>query len=105
VPLYATLTEGVSGAAYASLAAQRSRLLGTSSDAQHYSSDALHMRPASDLDAGDWQELLAAWRIRLRGLADAFTAGDAAVQPLGKSTCEFCHLHALCRIEARDDPA
>ena len=105
VPLYATLTEGVSGAAYASLAAQRSRLLGTSVDAQHYSSDALHMRPASDLDAGDWQELLGAWRIRLQGLADAFTAGHAAVQPLGKSTCEFCHLHALCRIEARDDPA
>ena len=105
VPLYATLTKGVSGAAYASRAAQHSRLLGTSSNAQHYSNDALHMRPASDLDAGDWQELLAAWRIRLRGLADAFTAGDAAVQPLAKSTCEFCHLHALCRIEARDDPA
>jgi len=103
LPLYATLTEGVSGVAYARVTAQQSRLLGTSGDAQRYRGDALRMGPASDLDAADWNALLAAWRIRLRGLADAFIAGHAAVQPLGKSTCEFCHLHALCRIGAHDD--
>jgi RecB family exonuclease len=117
LPLYATVTEGVSGAAYARVNAQQSRLLGISADAERYRGAALRMGSASDLTEGDpaapadgsdtdrpdWNGLLAAWRVRLRDLAEAFIAGRAAVQPLARSSCDFCHLHALCRIDLRDD--
>ena len=102
LPLYATLTNGVSGAAYASVNREHSRLLGISSDAQRYRGDRQRMLSSNHLDDGacsDWNELLDAWRVRLRDLADAFITGQAAVQPIAKSSCEFCHLHALCRID------
>lgn len=47
----------------------------------------------------DWDDLLARWREILNQLATAFREGDARVDPKnGASTCNYCDLHALCRI-------
>jgi ATP-dependent helicase/nuclease subunit B len=37
------------------------------------------------------------WRIELTQLAQAFRAGDAAVDPKKTGTCQYCHLAGLCR--------
>jgi probable DNA repair protein len=51
--------------------------------------------------AENWDALLAAWRENLDGLARAFVAGEASVDPRKPDVCTYCHLHALCRIDER----
>ncbi len=47
----------------------------------------------------DWEDLLGIWRETLRRLADQFSSGQAAVQPISiRQACERCDLQALCRI-------
>jgi ATP-dependent helicase/nuclease subunit B len=48
-----------------------------------------------------WPELLDAWQARLETLARDFVAGHAAVAPRKPAVCNYCHLHALCRIQER----
>ena len=50
------------------------------------------------MDAGDWLALNDRWRENLEALAQAFVAGEAAVDPLGPSSCTWCGLQPLCRI-------
>ncbi len=47
----------------------------------------------------DWHAQLVSWRRVLERLAIAFAAGDARVDPLNRTICDRCHLHALCRID------
>ena len=49
-----------------------------------------------------WEGLLSGWQAELDQLGHAFASGDARVDPKrGDDTCEFCDLHALCRINER----
>ena len=53
-------------------------------------------------DIDDWESLLSQWQDTLSQLASAFREGDAQVDPKitnSKSACEYCDLHALCRID------
>jgi probable DNA repair protein len=51
---------------------------------------------------GSWDELLGAWRRRLEALAAEYAGGDARLAPNPATACEYCHLHALCRIKETD---
>lgn len=51
---------------------------------------------ASALTA-DWPGLTRLWRGWLTTLAEAFAAGDAAVDPRNAEACRYCHLTTLCR--------
>lgn len=43
------------------------------------------------------------WRIQLSALSDDFASGQAQVDPRNKeSTCQYCHLGALCRIREKE---
>lgn len=43
------------------------------------------------------------WRIQLSALSEAFASGQAQVDPRNKaSTCQYCHLGALCRIREKE---
>jgi RecB family exonuclease len=48
-----------------------------------------------------WDELLEGWQSHLAALARDFTNGKASVDPRKPSDCDYCHLHALCRIQER----
>lgn len=48
---------------------------------------------------GDWAELNNHWRRTLERLASEFVAGDAQVDPLAPSSCDWCGLQPLCRID------
>lgn len=48
----------------------------------------------------NWEELTAKWQTTIENLAQDFCNGHAKVDPLdSKKSCEFCDLHALCRIK------
>jgi probable DNA repair protein len=50
-------------------------------------------------DFGDWDALLAAWRVTLTRLAEDFRHGHAPVEPKEfPKTCRYCALTPLCRI-------
>ena len=55
------------------------------------------------MEADDWQSLNERWRENLERLAQAFVAGDAAVDPLAPASCTWCGLQALCRINSAED--
>lgn len=49
-----------------------------------------------------WTQLRARWALQLRALTQEFVAGHAAVAPLdGARSCQYCHLHMSCRIDAQ----
>jgi len=45
-----------------------------------------------------WSEVNAQWLQALLALSQQFVGGIATVDPLNKTTCQFCHLHSLCRV-------
>lgn len=49
----------------------------------------------------DWPALVAHWREQLSALAEAFVAGEAAVDPT-PTACNFCGLQSLCRISVQE---
>lgn len=48
-----------------------------------------------------WTGLLADWRDELERLAAAYLAGAAEVAPKRTSSCQYCPLPLLCRLDAR----
>jgi len=50
------------------------------------------------MEAQDWTTLNRCWRDNLENLAQAFVAGQAAVDPLTPASCTWCGLQPLCRI-------
>lgn len=46
---------------------------------------------------GSWSRQLEAWNEQVAQLASDFVRGDARVAPMDKA-CDYCHLHAFCRI-------
>jgi ATP-dependent helicase/nuclease subunit B len=53
----------------------------------------------------NWSDARAALRDRLAQLAHDIRGGIADVSPRNASTCRYCDLHALCRIQSLDDGA
>ncbi|MFT4519483.1 MAG: ATP-dependent helicase/nuclease subunit B [Halioglobus sp.] len=51
------------------------------------------------MKAEDWQTLNDEWKANLERIAQAFVAGDAEVDPLAPTSCQWCGLQSLCRIE------
>ncbi len=85
LPLYAVKGgREVEGVYYAQLAPNNTRLLG-------HASEALAWRVCE-------------WTKVVDQLGSSFLRGDAAVDPkYPTKTCEFCDLHSLCRIAAKDE--
>ena len=48
--------------------------------------------------ADDWESLNTSWRDILEQLVANFLAGDATVDPLRGSSCNYCGLQPLCRV-------
>lgn len=45
-----------------------------------------------------WPDINDQWQQTLESLAGDFIRGDAIVDPAKSNTCQYCHLHSLCRI-------
>ena len=55
--------------------------------------DGKHHRPE------DWSQVLDNWRVHLNALAREFVEGRSDVAPRDASTCRYCGLEAVCRVE------
>lgn len=53
----------------------------------------------------DWEALNGQWRENLLRLAAAFVAGEASVDPLSGSSCTWCGLQPLCRVDREEELA
>jgi RecB family exonuclease len=54
--------------------------------------------------AGDWTTQVAQWRQHVAQLAGDFVRGHASVDPID-GACDYCHLHAFCRIADAAEPS
>ena len=45
-----------------------------------------------------WQESVTHWPQQLEQLANDYLNGDARVNPIDTSTCQYCDLHPFCRV-------
>jgi len=52
-----------------------------------------------------WSDINSQWQQALESLAVEFKDGLAVVEPAQNSTCQFCHLHSLCRIHQLKEQA
>jgi ATP-dependent helicase/nuclease subunit B len=105
LPLYAVLhPDRPTGIAFASVGAARARYVGVGRDGGIIPG----IKPAErfalteDRDSGyAWREIASHWRAWLERLAANVASGVTDVDPkLGADTCRYCHLSALCRVEA-----
>jgi len=46
----------------------------------------------------EWHDSRDAWPAIFEQLAQAFLAGDATVNPIDETTCQYCELHSFCRV-------
>jgi len=53
----------------------------------------------SRMNAQDWPTLNERWLEILERLAKAFVAGEAQVDPITSTTCDWCGLQSLCRVD------
>ncbi|CAA0119403.1 ATP-dependent helicase/deoxyribonuclease subunit B [Halioglobus japonicus] len=58
---------------------------------------------ASIMDAQGWADLNESWRRTLERLASEYVLGEAQVDPLTPSSCTWCGLQPLCRVESGTD--
>lgn len=49
-----------------------------------------------------WEELKQSWNQALNNLAQEFLDGFIAISPKAASSCQYCHLKALCRIQEKN---
>ena len=60
----------------------------------------------ADEDRPDWDELSRSWQNKVESIAREFVAGVANVSPVnGRSTCRYCELESLCRIQELETEA
>jgi ATP-dependent helicase/nuclease subunit B len=97
LPLYALLLEQVVAVLYSQIRAQEVLYRG---EQQSEAVMAGAAGAAAVVVAEGWTQQLQQWREVLERLAQEFRRGEVGVTPLqGRSSCQYCGLEPLCRVE------
>ena len=96
-----TTSTPIRALAYAQVKAGDIAVVGLAEDAALWPE--LGSADAFRADLENWSDARAALRDRLAQLAHDIRGGIADVSPRNASTCRYCDLHALCRIQSLDD--
>jgi len=95
LPLYAITTEGhIAAVVFARVKRGEMRFIGIAKD------EDLIPKVKRPQEAA-WMEQLQQWRQTLTVLAENFRQGRAEVDPKDPQACQYCDLHALCRIHEK----
>jgi len=100
LPLYGLATqETVAGLAFAQVRTRECKYAGAGQTdvAPGVQSD-IERLVKNKMPVKDWEDLAGRWRDDLERLAREFIAGQAQVDPLKDSSCNYCGLQALCRV-------
>lgn len=102
LPLYAvTCEQDVAGVAFAVLAPGKLQFKALVRDGVELPGAKAVTSDRAEMQRPGWPGLLADWREELERLAADYLAGAAEVAPKRKTSCQFCPLPLLCRLEAR----
>ncbi len=105
LPLYSVYATGDPiGIAYAQIRGGKMQFKGLMDESHDHSAVFSEMISISTLNFNgvilSWNEIRLQWQQTLERLATHFSQGFAAVDPVDPVTaCEYCDLHAFCRIE------
>lgn len=99
LPLYAVTSEGdIAAIVFGRIKQGESAFIGLSVD-ENILPEVTTLRATKyTSDLADWKTLFKEWNDMLNQLAVNFREGDARVDPKNATTCQYCDLHALCRI-------
>lgn len=102
LPLYLlTDTEAVAGLAFALVSPGKLVYKGWAEE-DGAGDGIVPLKPEGDESPADaWARQVSEWQRVLDRLGDEFVAGRAAVDPKQGSTCQWCDLHAFCRVADR----
>ena len=100
LPLYAVASpESLEGLVLASLRAGEVGFSGIVRSRDEFPGIPAYQDTHYHREHGDWNRLIQEWRTHLEALAEAFADGKAQVDPKTSSSCDFCDLGPLCRID------
>jgi ATP-dependent helicase/nuclease subunit B len=99
--LYGVPTEQVEGLFFARVCRGESGFVGMAFSADVVPGIAAYRDSKQALEQGPWENLFQGWDRKLVGLAQEIGAGQAQVSPRDPKACQYCHLHAFCRIYER----
>lgn len=100
LPLYCAFTaeDPIQAISYAQLIPGKMQFKGLGTKSEHNSGQGAFISSLKSLSTKDWQQQCHTWQQQLLNLSDAFCQGDATVSPASRQSCQYCDLHALCRI-------
>lgn len=106
LPLYSLAADGeIAAIAFASVRARECAYVGLGARAVAPGvAEDIARAVRGRIDADSWESLLRHWGESLQLLAAEFLAGEARVDPLAASSCTYCGLQALCRVEVQAMP-
>lgn len=101
LPLYSMVVDGdVSGISYAVVKLGEMMFRGVMAKEELLPGVKSYADEKNTAAYASWDDLLIDWRNKIEGLAQAFCAGEAQVDPKDKvESCKYCALDMLCRIE------
>ena len=92
LPLYASTVENATGIALMQLSEEGTTLMGVG---EH---DIQGLSNSRVFGFETFKDLSNAWNSCLQDTAKSFVKGYAAVDPIDKTICRYCHLQGLCRV-------
>jgi len=102
LPLYAISSDvQVAALAFARIKRGEMAYIGLAEDSDILPGTKAYSETSHAVETATWPALLTAWKQVLSALAIAFREGEAAVNPKNVQTCQYCDLHAFCRIDEK----
>ena len=102
LPLYCILQDNINTLAFVQVRNNNCLYKGISQNPDNFSTQITTIKAFEKVNypyqASNWGAQKQRWQQTIEQLAEDFSLGKAAVDPLEPSTCNFCDLHSLCRI-------
>lgn len=106
MPLYLQAAEcdpkfpKISSLLYAQITIEEMKYKGIAANAEVYPGVSVAQQKRLP-DTLSWEALKQHWQLSLEALAQEFLDGYVAITPKSRSSCQYCHLGALCRIQEK----
>ncbi|MBV1904624.1 MAG: PD-(D/E)XK nuclease family protein [Pseudomonadales bacterium] len=101
LPLYATQTNNTTTLLYAQVKKDECKITGLSGIYASGKTADIRIGKLEDMGTQSWRTLTENWMQSINKLAKEFQSGYAEVKPTALSSCEYCELQSLCRVQTQ----